>query len=164
MSVFSAKEQRSGLFADIAREKADAGREDWKRSGLRHQERERGRIRKSFGIEEVRKATPPKPKKSEFVGDDVNNSLVGIASEQNVRPALLDPIEVIGVVLDALVDDPLVAKALLLLGDKIKEAQHACEVNQVNLKRSVTTLARERFKGRDSADQALFYLMTVMLR
>ena len=164
MSMFSAKEQRSGLFADIAREKADADREDWKRSGERHQEREQERIRKSFSIEQARKAAPPKPKKSESVGDDVNNGLVGAASEQSIRPALLDPIEVVGVVLDALVDDHEVAKAMLLVNDKIKEVQHACETNQINLKRSVTALARARFKGRDAADQALFYLMMAMLR
>jgi len=162
--MFSAKEQRAGLFADIAREKADADREDWKRSGERHQEREQERIRKSFGIEQARKSDPPRPKKNESVGDDVNNGLVGLASEEGIHTGSLDPIQIVGVVLDALVDDSEVKKAMLLLNDKIKEVQHACETNQIHLIRSVNNLARARFKGRDSSDQALFYLMLAMLR
>jgi hypothetical protein len=162
--VFSAKEQRSGLFADIAREKADVDREDWRQSGERHLEREHERIRRSFGIEESRKPQPKTTKVSESIGDDINNGLEGIASEQGIRVALADAPDVVGLVLSSLGDDPAVAKALDIINNKIAEVQHACSANDVNLKRHVTTMARQRFSSDSVGTQQLFYLLVAGLR
>lgn len=162
--MFNARQQRSGTFADIVREKSDMARDSLTRSSAERKARDRA----ALSDQESRRKKPvvEKKKSDEPLGlvESIARSLDGFAETSGVGTQHLPPLDIAESVLGALAEDAEVMAALRVIEAKISEADAACAARRVQLGRTLRALRLEHISFTDADVGKMFDLAYGQLR
>jgi hypothetical protein len=160
--MFSATQQRSGTFADIARQKSQENKD----SIVRFNARRKARSHEDFtaaNADKMSSMVEQRPqRKVESVGDSIVNALEDIANADHVETKFLEPVEILDAVLLAMVDDASIKNSLKIIFNAAKSASHACDTSKISLRRVLTTAKSSNIRISDPNASALFGLLLSM--